>query len=271
MDSKQLAWKIRYDVLQMDHHAHASHIGSAYSVSDILAVLFAQILSYRVQEPKWSGRDRLVLSKGHAGAALYAALAEVGFFSTELLDHYCDNGNPLSGHISHKGVPGIEFSTGSLGHGVCVATGMALAGKLNHEEHHVYAIVGDGECDEGAFWETILFAHQYQLNNYTIIIDRNHIQAMGDCQKVMDTGNLFQKIKDFGWNTIEIDGNNHDQILKALKTGFDNDLPICIIANTIKGKGISFMENQLLWHYRDPQGEFYDQALKELEAAKDAK
>lgn len=266
MDSRQLAHNVRLDVLDMIHNSHASHIGSAYSVADILAVLYADILKYKTNDPKWENRDRLVLSKGHAGSALYATLAEVGFYDKEELKTYDLDGSKFSGHISHKGVDGVEFSTGSLGHGVCVATGMALAGKLDKKPYRVYAIVGDGECNEGSFWETIMFANQYNLSNFTIIIDRNRMQAMGDIEKVIDTGDLAAKIKTFGFNVLSIDGNSHEELLDAFKTQFDNDKPICIVANTIKGKGVSFMENQLLWHYRDPQGEFYESAKKELEA-----
>lgn len=271
MNSKELAWHIRRDVLEMIHISHASHIGSAFSVVDILAVLYADVLKYDSNNPKWELRDRLVLSKGHAGSALYATLAEVGFFDKELLSTYDLNGSVFSGHISHKNVPGVEFSTGSLGHGVCVATGIALAGKINKSSYHVYAIVGDGECDEGTVWETIMLAHQYKLSNLTLIIDRNHMQAMGYCKDVIDTDSLYDKLLAFGWNSIEIDGNNHEQLLKAFSTRFDNSYPICIIANTIKGKGISFMENNLTWHYRDPQGEDYEKAVLELEKSKYAK
>ena len=200
MDSRQLAHNVRLDVLDMIHNSHASHIGSAYSVADILAVLYADILKYKTNDPKWENRDRLVLSKGHAGSALYATLAEVGFYDKEELKTYDLDGSKFSGHISHKGVDGVEFSTGSLGHGVCVATGMALAGKLDKKPYRVYAIVGDGECNEGSFWETIMFANQYNLSNFTIIIDRNRMQAMGDIEKVIDTGDLAAKIKTFGFN-----------------------------------------------------------------------
>ena len=265
MNSEILALQVRKDVLEMVHRSHASHIGAAYSVTDILAVLYSNILKYDINNPKWEKRDRLVLSKGHAGSALYATLAEVGFFEKKELDTYYLDGSKLSGHISHKGVPGVEFSTGSLGHGVCVASGLALALKIDKSNSRVYAITGDGECDEGSFWETILFGNQYNLSNFTIIIDRNHMQAMGDVKDVIDTGDLSKKITQFGWNVISIDGNNHSEILSALQCKFNNEKPICIVANTIKGKGVSFMENSLLWHYRDPQGEFYENAKKELE------
>lgn len=264
MDSKKLAKNIRIDVLEMIHKSGASHIGSAYSVADILAVLYADILNYDIHDPKAITRDRLVLSKGHAGAALYAVLAEIGFFDKSLLDSYEANGSHFSGHISHKGVPGVEFSTGSLGHGVSVAAGLALAGKMNGEKYRVFAIVGDGETNEGSFWETILFAHQYKLSNFIVIIDRNNMQATGNTSDILDTGDLAKKINDFGWNVLVVDGHNHLEIKNSLNQHFNNDHPFCVVANTIKGKGVSFFENSLLWHYKDPQGSFYQEALKEL-------
>ena len=271
MNSKKLALNVRKDVLEMIHRSHASHIGAAYSVADILAVLYADIMNYDAANPKWKDRDRLVLSKGHAGSALYATLAEVGYFDKSVLDTYDLDGSPLSGHISHKGVPGVEFSTGSLGHGVCVATGLALALKIDGSSSHVYAITGDGECDEGSFWETIMFANQYNLSNFTIVIDRNGMQAMGDVKDVMDTGDLGRKIKEFGWNVIDVDGHDHDALRDAFLTKFNNGKPTCVVAKTTKGKGVSFFENSLLWHYRDPQGEAYENAKKELEGLDDEK
>ncbi len=268
MNSRELALNVRKDVLEMIHRSHASHIGSAYSVADILAVLYSNILKYDVHKPKWKDRDRLILSKGHAGSALYAMLAEVGFFDRKMLDTYDLDGSLLSGHISHKGVPGIELSTGSLGHGVCVATGMAMALKIDKSNSHVYAITGDGECDEGSFWETILLANQYKLSNFTIIIDRNEMQAMGKVSDVLETEKLSDKIKSFGWNVLNVDGHDHAALLEAFKTKFDNEKPVCIVAKTVKGKGVSFFENSLLWHYKDPQGDDYQNAKKELEAVK---
>lgn len=265
LNSIKLAWRIRRDAIEMTHLSHASHIGSALSCADVLAVLYADVLHYDVHDAKWEDRDRLVLSKGHAGSALYAALAEVGFFPLEELKTYYQNGSRLSGHISHKGVPGVEFSTGSLGHGVCVATGLAMAGKLDRKQYRTYAIVGDGECDEGSLWETVLFANQFCLKNYTIIVDHNGLQSIGRCEDTIDLLDLGKKFQVFGWNVIEVDGHDHSQLKDAFSKRFQNEKPICIIANTVKGKGISFMENKVLWHYRDPQGEFYERAVKELE------
>lgn len=267
MNSRELARRVRIDAVRMVHEHHASHIASALSVVDILAVLYHDIMHIDPQNPNMPERDRLVLSKGHAGVAIYATLAEMGFFELERLGQYYSDGSVFSGHVSHKGVPGVELSTGSLGHGVCVAVGMALAAKRAQNLHRVYAVVGDGECDEGAVWETALFAHQFHLGNLTVIVDHNKMQAMGRCNTVMDLSDLADKWRAFGWHVVEVaDGNDHDQLRTALLSN-ELEQPTCIVANTVKGKGVSFMENNLLWHYRDPQGEAYDQAMQELGAA----
>jgi transketolase len=268
MNSEQLAWNMRYDAIEMVHTTHASHIGAVLSVIDIVAVLYADILNVNPKLPTMPERDRLVLSKGHAGIAIYTALAECGFFPKEELKKYYTDGSVYSGHVSSKGVPGVELSTGSLGHGVCVACGMALAAKKAKKQHHVYAIVGDGECNEGAVWEMALFARQYKLSNFTVIIDHNKMQAMGSCEDVITLENFSHKWSSFGWNVIEVeDGNNHEQLRAAFSQKSDN-LPTVIIANTVKGKGISYMEHKLLWHYRDPQGDSYIQAINELEESR---
>lgn len=263
--SEELAKKIRKHSVDMVHSAKASHIGGALSCADILAVLYADVLSYKADNPNWEERDRFILSKGHNGMALYATLAECGFFPVDELKKYGVNGSNFSCHVSHKGVPGVELSTGSLGHGAGVACGMALDAKIKGKEYGVYTLVGDGECDEGSIWEIALFASQYKLDNFTIIVDRNHMQAMGKCCDVMCTEPFKEKWQSFGWYVVEVqDGNNHSQLRKAF-TQHCTGKPRVIICNTIKGKGVSFMENALLWHYRDPQGEFYEEAIRELE------
>lgn len=268
MDSEEMAWRIRRHVVEMTHQAHASHIGGALSCADILAVLYTGVAKYDAEDPLDESRDRVILSKGHSGAAMYAALAESGFFPVGELRRYGQDGSRYSCHISHKGVPGVEVSTGSLGHGVCVAAGMALNGRLKKKGYKVYAIVGDGECNEGSVWEMALMAAHYRLDNFTVIIDRNGMQAMGFCDRVMNTEPLDAKWEAFGWKVVSVrDGNDHESLKKA----FDEEpggKPKVIIANTVKGKGISFMENELLWHYRDPQGEFYERAVAELEEVK---
>lgn len=263
MGSKQLALEIRRHAIEMTHASHASHIGAALSVTDIVAVLYSDILQVYPEEPRNESRDRLILSKGHAGVAVYGALAERGFFERELLNTYYQDGSILSGHVSHKGVNGVEVSTGSLGHGMGMAVGMALAAKLDGKKHHVFVIVGDGECEEGEVWEAALFAVRHKLTNLTVIVDHNKMQAMGSCEEQMGFVNLFGKWNEFGFRTIECNGHDHDELRKSLESK-DAGKPTCVIAHTIKGKGVSFMENNLLWHYRDPQGEFYEQARREL-------
>lgn len=265
MNSEELAKRIRVHAINMVHDAHASHIGGILSCADIVAVLYNDIATVFPHDPKNKNRDRIILSKGHNGVAIYVALAETGFFDISKLDSYGKDGSCFSCHISHKKVPGVEISTGSLGQGVGVACGMALNGKLRHKYYKVYAVVGDGECNEGSVWEMALLAAHYHLDNFTVIVDRNKMQAMGNCKDVLNTEPFADKWRAFGWYVVEVDdGNDHKQLKEAFYENNANK-PKVIIANTIKGKGISFMENQLLWHYRDPQGEDYENALKELE------
>ena len=269
MNSEQLAWLIRRHGIEMTHISHGSHIGAILSVADIVAVLYNDVANISPENLKDENRDRIILSKGHAGAAIYAALAEKGFFDrAELKTHYAD-GSRLSGHVSHKGVPGVEFSTGSLGHGACVAAGMALNAKLDKKPYYTYAIVGDGECDEGSIWEMALFANQFKLNQFVVIVDHNKMQSLDFCENTLSLAPFAEKWKAFGWNLLDIDGHNHDELRAAFaKAKESTDKPTVIIANTVKGKGVSFMEFDILWHYRFPhEGEEYDGALKELHAA----
>ncbi|MBQ8429673.1 MAG: transketolase [Clostridia bacterium] len=269
MNSEQLAWLIRRHGVEMTHISHGSHIGAILSVADIVAVLYNDVANISPENMKDENRDRIILSKGHAGAAIYAALAEKGFFDrAELKTHYAD-GSRLSGHVSHKGVPGVEFSTGSLGHGACVAAGMALNAKLDKKPYYTYAIVGDGECDEGSIWEMALFANQFKLNQFVVIVDHNKMQSLDFCENTLSLAPFAEKWKAFGWNVLDIDGHNHDELRAAFAKAKESaDKPTVIIANTVKGKGVSFMEFDILWHYRFPhEGEEYDGALKELHAA----
>ena len=269
MNSEKLAWLIRRHGVEMTHLSHGSHIASILSVADIVAVLYNDVANITPENITDENRDRIILSKGHAGAAIYAALAEKGFFDREeLKTHYAD-GSRLSGHVSHKGVPGVEFSTGSLGHGACVAAGMALNAKLDKKPYYTYAIVGDGECDEGSIWEMALFANQFKLNQFIVIVDHNKMQSLDFCENTLSLAPFAEKWKSFGWNVLEVDGHNHDALRSAFaKAKQSADKPSVIIANTVKGKGISFMEFDILWHYRFPHdGEEYDGALQELHAA----
>ena len=268
-DPKTLAWLIRRNGLEMTHLSRGSHIGSVLSVAEIIAVLYARVLNVDPKEPKKPDRDRLILSKGHAGSAVYAALAETGFFPVEQLKTHYANGSILSGHVSHKGVPGVEVSTGSLGHGLGVGTGMALGAKMDGAQWRTYVVLGDGECDEGSVWEAALQAAQYKLDRLIAVVDYNHMQSLATVDETLRLEPFEQKWKDFGWNAISVDGHDTETLLKAFDWAKENAgsrKPSVILAHTVKGKGISFMENNILWHYRTPQGEEYDAALKELEA-----
>ena len=268
MTSKQLAWLIRRHGIEMTHLSGGSHIASILSVADIVAVLYSDVLRFDPCDPKLADRDRFILSKGHAGAAIYAALAEKGFFDVEQLKTHYQNGSILSGHVSHKGVRGVEFSTGSLGHGLPVAAGMAQAAKLDGKNHRVYVVMGDGECDEGSVWEAALYANHYNLNNLIAIIDHNKMQSLDFCENTLKLSPFADKWKSFGWNVLDIDGHDHAALLDAFHRAAQSDRPTVIIANTVKGKGVSFMEFDILWHYRFPHdGWEYDDALKELHAA----
>lgn len=270
LTSEQLAWLIRRHGIEMTHTARSSHIGAVFSVADIVAVLYADVMRCDPSTPKWSERDRLILSKGHAGAALYSALAESGFFPVrELITHGAD-GSRLSGHVSHL-LPGVDFSTGSLGHGLSAGAGMAYAAKKSGDDNHrVFVILGDGECDEGSVWEAALFANHFRLNNLIAITDYNKMQSLDFTENTLELDNLADKWRAFGWRVIEIGGNDHRQLKGAFdRTERERALPphkpTMIIAHTVKGRGVSFMENDILWHYRFPHdGWEYDMAVTEL-------
>jgi transketolase len=268
LTSEQLAWKIRRHGIEMTHISQGSHIGAILSVADIIAVLYNDIANVDPADPKMPDRDRIILSKGHAGAAIYAALAEKGFFKIEELKTHYANGSRLSGHVSHKGVPGVEFSTGSLGHGLSVGAGMAYGAQKDNKQHKVFVICGDGECNEGAVWEAALVANHYKLNNLVAVIDHNKMQSLDFCENTITLSPFADKWRAFGWNVIDIDGHDHDALRDAfIKAKESIDKPTVIIANTTKGKGISFMENDILWHYRFPhEGEEYNSAVAELRA-----
>ncbi|MEI6603050.1 MAG: transketolase [Clostridia bacterium] len=270
MNSLELAWKIRRHGVEMTHLSGGGHIGSILSVADIVAVLYNDIAHVNPNEPRMRTRDRIILSKGHAGAAIYAALAEKGFFSVEeLKTHYAD-GSRLSGHVSHKGIPGVEFSTGSLGHGLSVGLGMAMAAKKDDKQHHVFVILGDGECDEGSVWEAALVANHFKVHNLVAIIDHNKMQSLDFVENTITLSPFPDKWRAFGWNVLDVDGHDHLALRDAMMTAkTSSDKPTVIIANTVKGKGIPFMENDILWHYRFPhEGEEYDSALAALQENK---
>ena len=234
-----------------------------------MAVLYADVLKIDPRNPKSPDRDRFILSKGHAGASVYAALAESGFFPVEELKSHYQNGSRLSGHVSHH-LPGVDLSTGSLGHGLSVGTGMAYALKKDGKENRVFVVLGDGECNEGSVWEAALFANHFRLNNLIAVVDHNRMQSLDYNENTLEIENFASKWKAFGWNAIEIDGNNHEELKKAFESAkTEKDKPTVIVANTTKGKGISFMESDILWHYRFPhEGWEYDTAVTELHKVK---
>jgi len=248
----------------MVHHAQASHIGACLSMADLLAVLYGSVLRVDADRPDSPDRDRFILSKGHAAAALYAVLAERGFFPLDWLEAYCDDGSRLAGHISHH-VPGVDFSTGSLGHGLSIGCGVALAAKRDGGPYRAFVLLGDGECDEGAIWEAALFAPHHRLDTLIAIVDHNKIQSFGTVKEVLDLAPLTDKWRSFGWAVREIDGHDHGQIREALQAlPFEPERPSVIVAHTVKGKGVSFMENELAWHYKSPDDEQLAAALAEL-------
>lgn len=259
-----LARTIRVDTARMTHRAKSSHIGSCFSIADLLAVLYARILRVDPSRPAWPDRDRFILSKGHACAVLYAVLAEKGFFSNSRLDTFYQNGSALGGHAMHS-VPGVEVSTGSLGHGLSLGCGMALVGKRQGSPFRVFALLSDGECDEGSVWEAALFAGHHQLENLVAIVDYNGIQSIGRVNEVLGLHPFADKWTACRWAVQEIDGHNLEEIESALQhIPLERDRPTCIIAHTIKGKGVRFMEDKLLWHYRSPNDEELRSALDEL-------
>ena len=243
-------------------------MGAILSIADILAVLYGHVLNVSPKDPRKADRDRFILSKGHAGAGVYAALAETGFFPIEMLQTHYQNGSNLSGHVSHKGIPGVELSTGSLGHGLPVGAGMAYAGKLKDDSHRVFVLLSDGECDEGSNWEAILFAAHHKLDNLVAVVDYNKIQSLAPVAETLALEPFADKWRSFGWEVRETNGHDHEQLRQALVPADEGcKKPTCVIAHTTKGKGVSFMEDTVLWHYRTARGEELAAALSELENA----
>jgi transketolase len=267
--ARDLAGEIRRAALEMTHHAGSSHVGSALSSADLIAALYSGILRIDPAKATSPERDRFILSKGHACAALYAALASRGFFLKSWLRGFCRDGAPLAGHATHKGVPGIEVSTGSLGHGLSIGCGLALAAKKDAAAYRVFVLLSDGECDEGSLWEAALFAAHHALDNLIAIIDYNQIQSLGAVDEVLKLEPFAEKWKAFAWSVAEINGHDLSEIGEALGgVPREPGKPTCVLAHTVKGSGVSFMENKLLWHYRAPNAIELGQALAELEAGR---
>lgn len=260
------AARIRMDVIEGTFHAKSGHPGGSLSIADTLAYLYFKEMKVDPANPKWEARDRFVLSKGHAAPALYGALAQKGYFPEAEIQSLRHVGAILQGHPDMKGIPGVDMSTGSLGQGVSCAAGMALAAKLDKADWRVYTILGDGEIEEGQVWEAAMFAAHYHLDNLVAIVDNNNLQIDGDVRDVAGLDNISSKFKSFGWQTIEVDGHDVGAVVTALKTATLLDgSPVCIVAHTVKGKGVSFMENQAGWHGKAPNEEQAKEALAELE------
>jgi len=258
------AAKIRGRIIQLSHQARTPHLGSSLSFVELLVYLYWNFLKISPEMTKDPARDRFVLSKGHGITTLYAVLAERGFFSPELFEDYAQAGSPLPEHPSPRCVPGIEAATGSLGHGLSVATGIALASKMNAIPHGVVALLSDGECNEGSTWEAALLAPAHNLDNLIAIVDFNKWQATGRSAEITALEPLKEKFEAFGWDSIRIDGHDFRQIKSALATAKKSDKPFAIIADTVKGKGIKMMEDDNNWHYRIPSKEEVDSAFEEL-------
>lgn len=260
----EVALQIRRDILRMAMSANGGHIAPSYSMTDILVELyFDGILRYDPIRPEWDERDYFILSKGHGALALYAILCKAGFFDRDTLMGFCKEGSNLGSLAKAGDVPGVEASTGSLGHGLSYGVGIALALKKDNATNKVYVLIGDGECEEGSVWEALMFAAHNKLDNLTIILDNNGFQAMDSLNSIMSLNDFADKFKSFGLNVIEIDGHNYNEIKDALTTKNTNK-PKAIVAHTIKGKGISFMENVPIWHYRIPDEKEIEIACREL-------
>lgn len=263
-DSRNLAKSIREQALLMVHRSRASHIGSALSISDIVAVLYGQILNVDPKQPNWIDRDRFILSKGHACVAVYAALAERGFIEREDLLSYGQDHSVLMNHISHK-VAGVEFSTGSLGHGLPFGVGKALAAKRRGQSWRTFVLLSDGELGEGSNWEAMMFASHHKLDKLVAIVDYNKLQSLTTVDKTLRLEPLADKAQAFGWSVREVGGHDHDALEKLLGSEpWETGKPSFLIAHTIKGKGVSFMENSVEWHYKSPSTEQLAQALEEI-------
>ena len=264
---KATAAEVRRGILTEVHAAKSGHPGGSLSVADIITYLYSEVLRVDPENPRWEDRDRLVLSKGHTCPALYAMLAEKGFFPKEELTTFRAIGSRLQGHPDMNKAPGIDFSAGSLGQGVSAACGMALAGKLGNKDYRVYTILGDGEIEEGQVWEAAMFAAAKGLDNLCAVVDNNNLQIDGSVADVNSPYPIPEKFRAFGWNVIEIYGHSFDEIDAAFNAAQEfKGKPTVIVAKTVKGKDVSFMEDQCSWHGTAPNAEQYEQAMSELEA-----
>jgi len=262
---EKIASSLRLEILDMVIRANGGHIGGSFSVIDILAVLYMNILKHNPQDPSWEFRDRLLFSKGHSCLALYTVLAECGYFHKKMLEKYAVDNGSFAGHPERDFIPGVEITAGSLGHGPSLGVGIALAGQIDKKDYRVFIVSSDGELNEGSTWEAIMSASQYNLDNLTLIIDYNKYISLGKINSIMHVDPLKDRLESFGWAVSEIDGHNMGEIVACLgNLPLQENKPSAIIANTIKGKGVSFMENVSMWHFRAPDVEEAKVAKQEL-------
>lgn len=262
---ENIAKQVRRGIIEAVYSNKSGHPGGSLSVADILTVLYFKEMNINPEKPNWENRDRLVLSKGHCSPALYSCLANRGYFPTEDLKTFRNINSYLQGHPDKNKVPGVDMTTGSLGQGLSVANGMAIAGKINKKDYRVYCILGDGEIEEGQIWEASMASNKYKLDNLCVIIDNNNLQIDGTIEEVMSSYPIDEKFKSFGFQIININGHDIEEIIKAFDVAKNvKGRPTCIIAKTVKGKGVSFMENQAVWHGKAPNEEQYKKAMEEL-------
>ena len=262
---EQKARKVREDIIEEVYSAKSGHPGGSLAIADILTVLYFREMNIQTENPDWEERDRFVLSKGHCSPALYSCLANRGFFPVEDLKGFRNINSYLQGHPDKNKVPGVDMTTGSLGQGLSAANGMAIAGKVDKKEYRVYCVLGDGEIEEGQIWEAAMAASQYQLDNLCVIVDNNNLQIDGTIEEVMSSYPIDEKFRSFGFQVINIDGHDIEEIIKAFEVAKNvKGKPTCIIAKTTKGKGITFMENQAGWHGKAPNEEQFKQAIEEI-------
>ena len=267
LELEKIALKVRMGIIESIHAAKAGHPGGSLSCADILTYLYFKQMKIDPKNPKWEERDRFVLSKGHAAPALYAVLAQRGFFDEKELINLRQIGSMLQGHPDLKKIPGVDMSTGSLGQGISAAVGMALSAKHFGNKFNVYAVLGDGEIEEGQVWEAAMFAGNHKLDNLVIFVDNNNLQIDGSIEEVNSPHPIDKKFEAFGFETITIDGNDFEEIEAALNKASTIDRPVAIIAKTVKGKGVSYMENAVNWHGAAPNDELFEQAMAELKSA----
>ena len=262
---EEMTKKVRLGIIEAVYSNQSGHPGGSLSIADIMTVLYFNEMNIDNENPKWEDRHRLILSKGHCSPALYSALANRGYFPVEDLKTFRNINSYLQGHPDMKHIPGVDMTTGSLGQGLSAANGMAISAKLDNKNYRVYCILGDGEIEEGQIWEAAMASNKYKLDNLCVIVDNNNLQIDGTIEEVMNSNPIDEKFKSFGFQIIKIDGHDIEEIKKAFEVARNiKDKPTCIIAKTIKGKGVSFMENQVGWHGKAPNKEQYEGAKKEI-------